>query len=369
MEILHVTHHFWPCVGGIERAIEDLCIELIKKGHKCKVLCLNKCARSQKKLAEKEIHKGITIVRVPFIDLKYYKIAFGSLLKHARNADIVHVHGLGFFSDLFLLTKPLHRKPVVVSSYGAVFHTGSNPFKDMYFFIWCRFLLKFADKIVVVSKHDRAILSKIAPENKLEFIPVPVTSKKFHAGKKKKNTFVFVGRISRNKRIDLLIDTFVKASQDKKAKLFIVGYDFENLLPKLKNKLNILNANKKVVFLGPLLDRGLVRLLANADFFISASDYESFGISAIEGMASGCIPILSNIPSFRAFIKKEKNGFLLDFHNTEKASKKLAQIMELPQREKERLRKNAMAYAKTFDPKKITSKLLALYSQLHNKRR
>ena len=363
MKILHPTHHFWPCIGGIERAIEDFCTELIKAGHSCKVLCLNKCARSQKKLPKKETHKGIEIVRVPFIDLKYYKIASG-ILKHARSADVVHVHGIGFFSDFFILTKPLHKKPVVISSHGAIFHTGTNLLKNLYFFGWCRLLLKFADKVVAVSENDANIFSKIVSPQKITIVHNPVRLDKFRCARKKKNTFVFVGRLSKNKRLDLLIEAFASASQNKKAMLYIVGSDFENLRKELERKVKNLNAEDRIKFLGKLPEQELIELLANTDFFISASEYEGFGISAIEGMASGCIPILSNIPSFRAFIEKGKNGFIVDFHNTKRASKKLAQIMELSRAEKEKIRKNAIAYSKRFESKSQTKALLTLYSQL-----
>jgi len=368
MKILHATHHFWPCIGGIERAVEDFCIELIKAGCDCKVLCLNRCAHSQKKLPEEEKHAGIEIVRVPFIDLKYYKIALGAL-KHACDADIIHVHGLGFFSDFFILTKPFHRKPVVISSHGAIFHTGTNLFKNIYFFGWCRLLLKFADRIVAVSENDANIFSKIVPQEKIVVIHNPVRLDRFYCAKKNPNTFAFVGRLSRNKRLDLLIEAFASASRNKEAMLYIVGSDFENLRKGLERKVKNLNAEDRIKFLGALPEQELVELLASTDFFISASEYEGFGISAIEGMVSGCIPVLSSIPSFRAFVEKGKNGFLLDFHNTKEASKKLAQIMELSQAEKEKMRKNAIIYSKRFEPKEQTKKLLALYSELYNKRR
>jgi alpha-1,3-mannosyltransferase len=229
-------------------------------------------------------------------------------------------------------------------------------------------LLRFADRVVAVSENDANIFSKIIPKEKITIIHNPVRLDKFYCAKKNPNTFVFVGRLSRNKRLDLLIEAFASASQNKEAMLYIVGSDFENLRLMLEEKVKKLRAEDRVKFLGALSEQELIELLASTDFFISASEYEGFGISAIEGMASGCIPVLSNIPSFRAFVEEGKNGFLLDFQS-KRASKKLAQIMELSQAEKEELRKNAMAYAKRFESKEQTKKLLTLYSQLYNERR
>lgn len=367
MKILHATHHFWPCIGGIERAIEDLCIELIKKGHKCKVLCLNKCARSQKKLPEREIYKDIEIVRVPFLDLKYYKIAL-SALKHASNVDIIHVHGIGFFSDFFLLTKFIHKKPVVVSSYGGIFHTGTNLLKQIYFFLWCKFLLRFAGRVIVISQHDKELFRKIVPEEKIASIAVPVRVAKYKQKMKEKNSFVFVGRLSKNKRVDRLIDIFIKSTKHKKAKLYIIGPDFEGLLPKLKEQVKKAKADDKIKFLGKVDDKELAKILSKTEFFVSASAYESFGISVIEAMGFGNIPVLSDIPTFRSFVSESRCGFIIDFDEEEKAVEEFGKVFFLSKSKKEAMRKGAISYSKKFSPEKIAKRMKTFYFEIFKRR-
>ncbi|MEM0360075.1 MAG: glycosyltransferase family 4 protein [Candidatus Diapherotrites archaeon] len=363
MKILHLIHHFAPCVGGMERSLEQCCIELVKAGHKCKVVCLNKCSHSREKLSCSESFNGIQIVRLPFIDFGFYKIAFGAL-KHARDADVIHVHGLGFFSDLFLLSKFFHKKPVVLSSYGGIFHTGSNPLKWFYFFVWNRFLLGFADSIVAISEHDFELFKKIVPGEKMELIPVPVKVEGFKPVKKEKNSFVFVGRLSKNKRVDLLLSVFAKAFKGKNARLYIAGNDFEGLEYGLKLQAKDLGVEKQVFFLGEVKEKELRSLLCKAEFFVSASEYESFGVSAIEAMAAGCIPILSRIPSFESFLEKEKNGFLVDFNQAESAALRLQEIVGLPEKTLALKRKNAIAFSKKFHPEKIALRLLGLYRKV-----
>jgi len=368
LKILHATHHFWPCIGGIEASLKTLCVELTKAGQKCRVLCLNRCAYSKDRLPESEDCEGIEIVRRPFLDLKAYKIAFG-FLKHAKDVDVIHVHGLGFFSDMFLLTKFLHRKPVVVSSYGGIFHTGANPLKNFYFYVWCRFLLKLADKIVVISRHDEELFLKISNRDKIVLLPVPVDLPKIQIAKKKPNTFVFVGRFSKNKRIDLLIEAFAKASEKNDAVLYIVGGDFDGLRENLELKVKTLGAKDKIIFLGMLPHEKLYEVLSKSDFFISASEYESFGVSAIEAMHAGCIPVLSSIATFEEFVQNGRNGFILDFSNSAKAAQALERIISLPKNEKEEKRKKAIKYASKFEPKNIAKSYLALYSKLLQGRR
>ncbi|MFH1234464.1 MAG: glycosyltransferase family 4 protein [Candidatus Diapherotrites archaeon] len=363
MKILHLMHHFRPCIGGMERSLEESCIEIVKAGHECRVVCLDRCAHASEKLPACEEFRGIDIIRIPFLDFGPYKIAFGAL-KHARDADVIHVHGLGFFSDLALLSKFIHNKPVVIGSYGGIFHTGSNPIKWLYFYFWNRLLLRLADKVVVISGHDFGLFKKIVPDKKLALIPVPVETDSFSPGKKEKGSFAFVGRLSKNKRVDLLIEAFAKAFKGKKAKLYIAGNDFEGLLPGLKAQAEKEGISKQVFFLGVVNDSELHSLLSKSEFFVSASDYESFGISTIEAMASGCVPVLSRIPSFESFLENEKNGFLLDFHETGKVASKLQDISGMPEKQLAGKRKNAIAFSKRFSPRRIAGELISLYSNL-----
>src|SRR3989339_1312055 len=104
MKIVQVANHFLPCMGGVERVVQDISAGLESRGHKVNVVCLNRCAYSKGPLASAWDAEGIAVERIPFLDLHYYKIAPSVLLK-IRNADIVHVHGIGFFSDFLLLTK------------------------------------------------------------------------------------------------------------------------------------------------------------------------------------------------------------------------------------------------------------------------
>jgi len=367
MRIAQLSNHYFPCTGGIEGFVQQLAENLNKKGIQCSELCLNKCWDSKNVLKEKEVINGVTVNRMPFLNLRWYKIPKG-LLGKIIGFDLVHIHSPGFFIDLLALTKWLHKKKLVVSTHGGIFHSKQlGLLKKAYFHIWWRLLFKAIDFVICDSQHDFELFSKIAPRGKITLIENAVPVEKFLRleKQKKKNTFLFVGRLSRNKRIDLLIESFAKiAEKEKDSRLQIIGRDFEQLLPELKEKVRQHGLQGNIVFKGEVSEAQLMSAYDESQFFISASAYEGFGIAIIEAMAAGAIPVLNNIATFNAFVEDGRNGFILDFENTEKAAEKILAIMQLGEKEKEKLGQNCRARSNDFSWQGKIDEYIEVYNKV-----
>ncbi len=359
MRIVHVCNHYWPCVGGVERVVEDISSTLSERGHKVTVVCLNRCANSSERLRKHDSIGSVMIERMPFIDLKYYKVALGVLGK-ISDADVVHVHGIGFFSDFLVLTKFVHRKKVFVSTHGGFFHTKSIGFlKKIYFNFVQRVVLRFADKVIAVSKNDFELFKKIAKN--VVLVENGVMVERFHAKKKKKNHFLFLGRFSKNKRIDLLLGAFGELHRKGLYfKLIIAGSDWEHLLGELVEETAELGLKEKVAFVVNPVQDETGHLYGSSEFFVSASQYEGFGLALVEAMASGCIPIVQENDGFSEILA-QKQGFLVGFENPRKAAAEIEKAMNLITREKAALRKSATARANEFSWEARIKKLERIY--------
>lgn len=62
------------------------------------------------------------------------------------------------------------------------------------------------------------------------------------------------------------------------------------------------DAPANIRFVGRKEHPELAQILQGSDVILSASVSESFGLTVIEGMACGCVPILSDIPAFREIV-------------------------------------------------------------------
>ncbi len=341
MRILHVTNHFHPCVGGIERHVLDLCRHLSARGHVSDVLCLDKCSDGSR-LPPEGTHHGIKIHRVPFLDLKYYKPGRG-VLKHAKHYDTIHIHGLGYFLDLFAATKGLHKKRLILSTHGGFFHTGTLRLaKGLHFRTLARASLKRMDAIVAVSGQDLETFSHISP--RVRHIPNGIDFSLFRAGPKEPKSFLYLGRISRNKRVPLLLEAFrLAARKDGELKLRLLCSGPAPELSRIKSMVASPGLEQSEVVESPSEIEKL-RFLASSQFFVSASGYEGFGISLLEGMASGCVPLVNNIRAFRDIL--EGRGFLIDYSNKEEAALKM---LEAAASDHKALRKAVRERAMQYD--------------------
>lgn len=358
MRIIHVTHSFYPCIGGVERNIEDICRGMIGMGHESDVVSLDRCSNSEVILPPFEEYDKIKIYRIPFIDLKFYKVA-PRVLNIVKRYDIVHIHGIGFFSDFLSMKKFLHGKPLVLSTHGGIFHTKSiSLIKKIYFNVFCRLTMKKIDRLVSISKKDKRMFSKISDSL---IIPNGIDFRGLSGTKRRdENSFLYLGRISKNKRIDDLIRTF---SHLKKSmpdlKLNIAGRDWEGIEIDLKFMVDRLGLKENVNFLGEVDEKTKTELLAGNRFFVSASEYEGFGISVLESMATGSVPIVNDIEAFSEYIKNGKNGFIIDFSDHEEAARRILEISKM--KDLDGIAKSSRETARKFDKEKIIGKFVKLY--------
>ncbi len=111
--------------------------------------------------------------------------------------------------------------------------------------------------------------------------------------------FLWVGRLNENKDPLTLVKGFLKYSLlQPEAKLYMI-YQTEELLDEIKKLLPPKTTANSVILIGKVQHSELLYWFNSADFFVSASHYEGSGTALCEAMSCGCIPLVSDIPSFR----------------------------------------------------------------------
>lgn len=154
--------------------------------------------------------------------------------------------------------------------------------------------------------------------------------------------FLWVGRLTAHKDPLTVLNGFeLYLVKNPDAKLYMI-YPTEDLFYEVKQKLDsnaaLLNA---VVLMGRIENSEMPYWYSAADFYVSGSHKDSSSYAMLETLACGCIPVITNIPSFKKFTNNGKLGFLYPPGN----ARELAAQMEIATNSnQEQLAANVITY-------------------------
>ena len=123
--------------------------------------------------------------------------------------------------------------------------------------------------------------------------------------------YLWVGRLNANKDPLTVVKAFLRFQQKHTAARLYMIYHEEDLLQEVKELLcQYESATDVIRLIGKIPHEQMIDWYNNADFIISASHYEGSGVAVCEAMSCGCIPLLTDILSFRMMTGRGKCGFL-----------------------------------------------------------
>jgi alpha-1,3-mannosyltransferase len=327
MRIVHVVRQFHPAVGGLESVVLELASAQLAQGHAVRVVTLNRIFNSPKAdvLPHRDSVADVEVVRIPFFGSQRYPIA-PTVINHIVDADIVHVHGIDFFFDYLAWTKPFHGRRLAASTHGAFFHTQfAAALKRIYFLTITRASSTWYGGIAAVSAADFETFRRIRSSG-LVCIENGVDVHKYAAASSElpQKSIIALGRLSKHKRLDHLI-SFVAAlcRGDAGWKLHIVGRPWDLSVRDLEAVARDQDASEAVSIIASPGEEDIRETMGRCSFIASASEYEGFGLAAIEGMSAGLFPILSSIAPFQQLVDRTGIGMTVNFEQTDKAAAQL----------------------------------------------
>jgi len=267
------------------------------------------------------------IIEVPSVDLSFFlKNTSFSLfftkeaIEKIKSSDIILINEPTLLSFLVSISKDfLFKKKIVF-----IFHTNYDYFlKELKtdnltsyliksfspFLIFFRnSIIQNSDSLIFVSKNFKKIYEKKIKKRSY-YLTIPVNKKffkKFKIKKKEPHSLVYFGRLTKEKRVEILIR--MMSLLKKRYKLFIVGDGF--LKEKLEELVYDLGLQEDVEFLGWIENNNLRDFLENFDFFVSASNFEVFAFVYLESLLSGLPAFVYDYPSSREAIPENCGVFI-----------------------------------------------------------
>jgi glycosyltransferase involved in cell wall biosynthesis len=139
--------------------------------------------------------------------------------------------------------------------------------------------------------------------------------------------FVFVGRICKMKRVDLLLEAFAKylalCPQSKLALAGSMDEDFRDDFESLTARLGIQGA---VALLGRVSQERKAELLQESLALVSCSMREGFGLIVVEANSQGTPALTFDVNGYRDLIESGQNGFMVRYPDVDALAGKMRDV-------------------------------------------
>lgn len=316
LRVVQVVRQYTPSRGGLEDVVSNLSRSLSRRGFEVRVVTLDRLFRAPDQvLPTREVIDGIEVVRIPWRGSSRYPIA-PQVFRHIGDADLVHVHGIDFFYDALAWTRPFHRKPMIATTHGGFFHTRNHAaLKKIWFRTATRASARGYDAIICCSQSDYDMFRPIAG-TRARLIENGVDVEKF-AGLGSAvpvRRMTTIGRFSVNKRLDRLLETMVKLKGLAPGwRLDIVGSPSDLTEADLRAAIESRGLQDDVSLHVGVPNAEVRHILSQSSFFVSASEYEGFGLVAVEAMSAGLVPVLHANDAYQALAARHAGVAISDF--------------------------------------------------------
>jgi glycosyltransferase involved in cell wall biosynthesis len=155
--------------------------------------------------------------------------------------------------------------------------------------------------------------------------------------------FLWVGRLNANKDPLNVVNAFLKfAAINPSATLYMI-YQTTELLAAILEILKSHPQKKSIVLVGEVNNDDLLYWYNSTDFLVSGSHYEGSGTVVSEAISCGCIPVVTDIPSFRMITDNGACGILYEAGNE---AALLSALLATAQLNKEQKRQVCLDYFK-----------------------
>ena len=364
----------YPTYGGSGVVATELGIALADKGHEVHFISYDQPFRLDLYSENIYFHQ-VNVPDYPLFEYAPYELNLTSKLVDValhEKLNILHVHYAIPHASAAVSAKQILATygieiPIVTTLHGTDITLLG---KDKSFKPVIEYAINMSDAVTAVSQDlKRETLEHFNIKNEIKAIPnfIDMSLYQQENDMKLRNRFAkedefiltHISNFRKVKRVEDVIRIFNKVHKEVPAKLLMIGDGPERL--KAEQLCRKLGIDKKVKFLGKL--KVIEKMLSIADVFILPSETESFGLVALEAMASKVAVISTNTGGLSEVNIDGKTGFLSEVGDVNKMATDTLSLLK----DKGKLnafKENALAHAFTFDLPNILPQYEAVYQAL-----
>jgi N-acetyl-alpha-D-glucosaminyl L-malate synthase BshA len=362
----------YPTYGGSGVVATELGKALAQRGHQVHFIAYKHPARLDSFMSNIFYHV-VNVSTYPLFDFPPYETSLASTLVDVvkfEKLDILHVHyaiphaSAAYTAKQIVLQKTGRAVPVITTLHGTDITLVG---RDKTYEPVVTFSINESDSITAVSDNLRAETFKhfdIKKEIEVihNFVDVqrynkkPVAAFRQVIAPNNEKIIIHASNFRKIKRIDNVMEIFKNIHAALPAKLLMVGDGPERPIAEDLTRQYGLEAD--IRFLGK--QEQMEEILAVSDVFLLPSEYESFGLAALEAMAASTVVISSDAGGLNEININGVTGFTSPVGDVADMSKNAIELLQ-DEAKLKAFKQNALKEAKLFDIHHIIPKYEALY--------
>jgi N-acetyl-alpha-D-glucosaminyl L-malate synthase BshA len=363
----------YPTFGGSGVLATELGLELSGKGHEVHFITYSQPVRLELLNSKVHFHE-VNVPEYPLFHYQPYELALSSKLVDMvkiHKIDVLHVHyAIPHAYAAYMAKKMLHEEgidvPIVTTLHGTdITLVGSHPFYKTA----VTFSINKSDAVTSVSQNLKEDTQRLFRTKKeIKVVPNFIDIDKYKITYKdcdrdllalpEERVITHVSNFRPVKCIGDVIEIFYRIQKELPAKLIMVGEGPER--KEAEQLCRTHNIEDKVVFLGNSSE--VDKILCFSDLFLLPSKTESFGLAALEAMASGVPVISSNSGGIPEVNIQGVSGFLSPVGAVDEMAQNALKILK-DDTTLNAFKKGAQTTATKFDIHKIVPFYEAIYEE------
>jgi len=364
----------YPTYGGSGVVATELGIALAEKGHEVHFISYSQPFRLDR-VSDKTFFHEVTVPDYPLFDYTPYELNLTSKLVDVvlhEKIDILHVHYAIPHASAAIQAKHILETyginiPIVTTLHGTDITLLG---KDKSFKPVIEYAINKSDAVTSVSLDlKKETLNHFKISNQIDVIPNFIDSNLYNKNgdqilrSKFANTdekiLIHVSNFRRVKRVPDVVNIFEIVHKEIPSKLLMIGDGPERMkAEQLCRKLKISN---RVKFMGKL--KSVEELMSISDLFLLPSETESFGLVALEAMASKVAIISTNSGGLSEVNIDGVTGYLSEVGDVKQMSENAIKLL-LDNEQLEQFKENAFIHSQKFDLPNILPLYECLYEKL-----
>ena len=367
----------YPTYGGSGVVATELGLELAQRGHDIHFISYAQPIRLDRPTANIHYHE-VEVSRYPLFDYPPYDLALATRMAEVSelyDLDLLHVHYAIPHSVSAMLARQMlaagakkRKLPFVTTLHGTDITLVGQ---DRSYLPITRYSIEQSDGVTAISEYLRErTVREFEVKNPIEVIynfvncDVYCRDKNFaeHRAQYAPNgerILVHVSNFRPVKRVTDVIEIFDRVRKQIPAKLLLMG-DGPDRSPAewLAVQKGIHN---DVIFLGKR--EQVYETLGISDVLLMPSELESFGLAALEAMASEVVPITTNVGGVPEVVEHGKSGFLADVGDVETMARYAIEILK----DEGRLRAMGKQCREAARARFCTTKIIPQYEEFYRR--